>query len=67
MKEIFLAGVYTTHRSEILKSFHDGYIHPRLSLQQCLDKYEKVVRSKCEKEFNADADSVHKGPLLLTQ
>ncbi|KAM0953150.1 putative transcription factor FAR family [Dioscorea sansibarensis] len=67
VKETFLAGLYTSQRSEILKSFHDGYIHPRLSLQQFLDKYEMVLKGKCGKEFNADAESLHKSPLLLTR
>ncbi|XP_052198271.1 protein FAR1-RELATED SEQUENCE 1-like [Diospyros lotus] len=47
----------TTQRSEGMNAFFDGYVHSKTSLKQFVEQYERAMRCKVEKEFQADVRS----------
>ncbi|CAA2969224.1 FAR1-RELATED SEQUENCE 5-like [Olea europaea subsp. europaea] len=57
LKTTFWAGMSTTQRSESVNAFFDGYVHSKTSLKQFVEQYERALRSKVEKEFQADYKS----------
>ncbi|XP_022856718.1 protein FAR1-RELATED SEQUENCE 5-like [Olea europaea var. sylvestris] len=57
LKTTFWAGMLTTQRSESMNAFFDGYVHSKTSLKQFFKQYERALRSKVEKEFQADFKS----------
>ncbi|XP_022889311.1 protein FAR1-RELATED SEQUENCE 5-like [Olea europaea var. sylvestris] len=57
LKTTFWAGMSTTQRSESMNAFFDGYVHSKTSLKQFVEQYERALRSKVEKEFQADFKS----------
>ncbi|XP_073138452.1 protein FAR1-RELATED SEQUENCE 5-like [Henckelia pumila] len=57
LRTSFWAGMSTTQRSESMNSFFDGYVHSKTSLKQFVEQYERALRSKVEKEFQADFKS----------
>lgn len=50
----FWAGISSTQRSESMNAFFDGYVHSKTSLKQFVEQYERALRSKVDKEFQAD-------------
>ncbi|XP_039143269.1 protein FAR1-RELATED SEQUENCE 6-like [Dioscorea cayenensis subsp. rotundata] len=67
VKETFSAGLSCIQHKESMVSYFDGYIHPKSTLKQFLSKYEAAVQNNCEKEGQADSDSFHKSPQLITK
>ncbi|KAH9726548.1 protein FAR1-RELATED SEQUENCE [Citrus sinensis] len=57
VKTTFWAGMSTTQRSESMNAFFDGYVNSKTTLKQFVEKYEKAMESKIEKERQADARS----------
>ncbi|XP_022844850.1 protein FAR1-RELATED SEQUENCE 5-like [Olea europaea var. sylvestris] len=57
LKTTFWAGMSTTQRSESINAFFDGYVHSKTSLKQFVEQYERALRNKVEKEFQADFKS----------
>ncbi|XP_022871369.1 protein FAR1-RELATED SEQUENCE 5-like [Olea europaea var. sylvestris] len=57
LKTTFWAGMSTTQRSESMNTFFDGYVHSKTSLKQFIEQYERALRSKVEKEFQANFKS----------
>ncbi|XP_052198420.1 protein FAR1-RELATED SEQUENCE 5-like [Diospyros lotus] len=57
MKTSFWAGMSTKQRSEGMNAFFDGYVHSKTSLKQFVEQYERAMRCKVEKEFQADVRS----------
>ncbi|XP_022857678.1 protein FAR-RED IMPAIRED RESPONSE 1-like [Olea europaea var. sylvestris] len=57
LKTTFWAGMSTTQRSESMNAFFDGYVHSKTSLKQFVEQYERALRNKVEKEFQADFKS----------
>ena len=57
LKTTFRAGMSTTQRSESINAFFDGYVHSKTSLKQFVEQYERALRCKVEKEFQADFKS----------
>lgn len=53
LKTTFWAGMSTT-QSESMNAFFDGYVHSKTSLKQFVEQYERVLRNKVEKKFQAD-------------
>ncbi|KAH9727253.1 protein FAR1-RELATED SEQUENCE [Citrus sinensis] len=43
--------------SESMNAFFDGYVNSKTTLKQFVEKYEKAMESKIEKEWQADARS----------
>ncbi|KAK3188988.1 hypothetical protein Dsin_028549 [Dipteronia sinensis] len=64
MKDIFLAGMSTTQRSESINSFFDKYIQRKTTLKEFLDQYKAILQEKCEEEAKADFETRHKQPGL---
>ncbi|XP_022854679.1 protein FAR1-RELATED SEQUENCE 5-like [Olea europaea var. sylvestris] len=56
-KTTFWPGMSTTQSSESMTSFFDGYLHPKTSLKQFFEQYERALRNKVEKEYQADFKS----------
>ncbi|XP_012575559.1 protein FAR1-RELATED SEQUENCE 5-like [Cicer arietinum] len=54
----FWAGMSTTQRSESIHSFFDGYINSPTSLNQFVKQYDNALKSRVEKEFEADFNSI---------
>lgn len=67
VKETFWAGMSNIQHKENITSFFDGYIYPKTSLRQFVCKYETTLRSKYEKEVQADIDSFNKSPQLISK
>ncbi|XP_022852764.1 protein FAR1-RELATED SEQUENCE 5-like [Olea europaea var. sylvestris] len=57
LKTTFWASMSTTQRSESMNAFFDGYVHSKTSLKQFVEQDERALRSKVEKEFQADFKS----------
>ncbi|PIA28728.1 hypothetical protein AQUCO_06700032v1 [Aquilegia coerulea] len=57
VKYIFWAGMSTTQRSESMNVFFDGYVNSKTTLKQFVEQYENALRSKTEKENQADFNS----------
>ncbi|XP_059625454.1 protein FAR-RED IMPAIRED RESPONSE 1 isoform X2 [Cornus florida] len=64
MRNIFLAGISTTQRSESINSFFDKYMQRRTTLKEFLDHYKAILQEKYEEEAKADFESWHKQPGL---
>ena len=45
----------TTQRSESINAFFDGYVNSKTTLKQFVEKYEKAIENKIEKEWQANA------------
>ena len=50
MKTTFWVGMSTTQRSESMNAFFDGSVNSKTTLKQFVEKYEKAMESKIEKE-----------------
>ncbi|XP_022856494.1 protein FAR1-RELATED SEQUENCE 5-like [Olea europaea var. sylvestris] len=57
LKTTFWTGMSTTQRSESINAFFDGYVHSKTTLKQFVEQYERALRNKVEKEFQADFKS----------
>ncbi|XP_022897719.1 protein FAR1-RELATED SEQUENCE 5-like [Olea europaea var. sylvestris] len=57
LKISFWAGMSSTQRSKSMNAFFDGYVHSKRSLKQFVEQYERTLRNKVEKEFQADFKS----------
>ena len=64
MKEIFLAGLSTTQRSESMNSFFDKYMQRKTTLKEFLEHYRVIIQEKSEEEVKADFETWHKQPAL---
>ncbi|XP_045809748.1 protein FAR-RED IMPAIRED RESPONSE 1-like [Trifolium pratense] len=58
LKKYFWAGMSTTQRSESIHAFFDGYIKSTTTLRQFVKQYDNALRSRAEKEFEADFQSM---------
>ncbi|WOL15607.1 protein FAR1-RELATED SEQUENCE 6 [Canna indica] len=65
LKDMFWAGLSTTLYEECVIPFFEGFIYPETSLQNLLENYEMILRTKYELEAKADFDSFHKSPLTV--
>ncbi|XP_027364463.1 protein FAR-RED IMPAIRED RESPONSE 1-like [Abrus precatorius] len=54
LKQDFWAGLSTTQRSESVHAFFHGYLNSKTSLQQFVKQYDNTLKSKVEKEVEAD-------------
>jgi len=57
LRTSFWAGMSTTQRSESMNAFFDGYVNSKTSLKLFVEQYERALRCKVEKEFQADFKS----------
>ena len=59
LRKDFWAGLSTTQRSESIHAFFDGYVNSKTSLQQFVKQYDNALRSRAEREFEADFRSMN--------
>lgn len=64
MKEIFLAGLSTTQRSESINCFLDRYMQRKTTLKEFMEQYRSIIREKTEEEVKADFETWNKQPGL---
>ncbi|XP_059662947.1 protein FAR-RED IMPAIRED RESPONSE 1 isoform X2 [Cornus florida] len=64
MKDVFLAGMSTTQRSESIISFFDKYIQKKITLKELVRQYGTILQNRYEEEAIADFDTWHKQPAL---
>ncbi|KAF8411283.1 hypothetical protein HHK36_003830 [Tetracentron sinense] len=64
MRDTFLAGMSTTHRSVSIHSFFDKYVHEKITLKEFVELYETILQDRYEEEAKADFDTWHKQPTL---
>ncbi|XP_078172029.1 protein FAR1-RELATED SEQUENCE 6-like [Carex rostrata] len=65
LKNEFWAGISISQQG--FSPFFEGCMHPDTSLKQFLSNYETVIGNKYEKMAQADVESSHKGPLLVSK
>ncbi|GAU35526.1 hypothetical protein TSUD_155570 [Trifolium subterraneum] len=58
LRKTFWAGMSTTQRSESIHAFFDRYINSTTTLRQFVKQYDNSLRSRAEKEFQADFNSM---------
>ncbi|KAI5413380.1 hypothetical protein KIW84_057826 [Lathyrus oleraceus] len=58
LRKYFWVGMSTMQRSESVHAFFDGYINSTTSLNQFVKQYDNALRSRAEKEFEADFNSM---------
>ena len=57
LRTSFWAEMSTTQRSESMNAFFNGYVNSKTSLKLFVEQYERTLKSKVEKEFQADFKS----------
>ncbi|XP_064944087.1 protein FAR1-RELATED SEQUENCE 6 isoform X1 [Musa acuminata AAA Group] len=63
LKDMFWAGLSTALQEDSVRPFFEELIYPETSLQNFLENYEMVLRTKYELEAKADFDSFHNSRL----
>ncbi|KAK1362024.1 hypothetical protein POM88_046498 [Heracleum sosnowskyi] len=66
MKEVFLAGMTTSGRSESINAFFDGYVNSNTMLSDFVIQYDKALASRRKKEEDEDFVTIDSCPTLLT-
>jgi hypothetical protein len=64
MKDVCLAGMSTTQRSESVNSYFDKYVHKKTAVQEFVKQYESILQDRYEEEAKADSDTWNKQPAL---
>jgi len=59
LRKYFWVGMSTTQLSESIHAFFDGYTNSTTSLNQFMKQYDNALRSRVEKEFEADFNSTN--------
>ncbi|WOL11321.1 protein FAR1-RELATED SEQUENCE 6-like isoform X3 [Canna indica] len=57
LKDTFWAGILFIHRNENINGFFDGNVNSKTTLKQFLEQYNNILKSKVEKENQADIQS----------
>ena len=55
LKNNFWARMSTTHCSEGMNAFFDGYVNSKTTLKQFVEQYSNALRNKVHKEMEEDA------------
>lgn len=64
MKNVFLAGISTTHRSDSISCFLDKLMQRKTTVKGFLEHYRKIILEKFEEEAKAGFGTLHKQPAL---
>jgi len=64
MKDVCLAGMSTTLRSESVNSYFDKYVHKKTAVHEFVKLYESILQDRYEEEAKADSDTWNKLPAL---
>lgn len=54
LRNTFWAGISTSQKNESMTAFFDGYVHSKTTLKQFVEQYDSALKSKIDKESNAD-------------
>ncbi|URE23059.1 hypothetical protein MUK42_19223 [Musa troglodytarum] len=57
VKDSFWAGMSTTQRSENVHEFFEGHVNSKTTLKQFVERYDKALKTKVEKEVQEDLNS----------
>ncbi|CAL9194074.1 protein FAR-RED IMPAIRED RESPONSE 1 [Musa acuminata AAA Group] len=57
VKDSFWAGMSTTQRSESVHAFFEGYVNSKTTIKQFVERYDKALKIKVEKELQEDLNS----------
>ncbi|KAG6485877.1 hypothetical protein ZIOFF_054444 [Zingiber officinale] len=57
VKDSFWAGMSAVQRNESVHAFFEGYTNSKTTLKQFLDRYDKALRVRVEKELHEDLNS----------
>jgi len=63
----FWAGMSVSQRGERVTTYFDGCVYPKTSIKQFFSKCEMTLQSKFKKEAQADSESFHKTPLIISK
>ncbi|KAJ9552192.1 hypothetical protein OSB04_016237 [Centaurea solstitialis] len=66
LKDVFLAGMTTSGRSESIHSFFDGYVNSNTMLNEFVIQYDKAVECRRAAEEDEDFKSMNSRPILLS-
>ncbi|CAI9284600.1 unnamed protein product [Lactuca saligna] len=64
LKDIFLAGMTTSGRSESINSFFDGFVNSSTMLNEFVIQYDKAVKSRREAEEDEDFKTMNSRAVL---
>ncbi|KAJ9564552.1 hypothetical protein OSB04_000518 [Centaurea solstitialis] len=64
LKDVFLAGMTTSGRSESIHSFFDGYVNSRTMLNQFVIQYDRAVDCRRAAEEDEDFKTMNSMPIL---
>ncbi|KAJ9535115.1 hypothetical protein OSB04_un001806, partial [Centaurea solstitialis] len=64
LKDVFLAGMTTSGRSESIHSFFDGYVNLNTMLNEFVIQYDKAVECRRAAEEDEDFKSMNSRPIL---
>ncbi|XP_077245563.1 protein FAR1-RELATED SEQUENCE 4-like [Tasmannia lanceolata] len=66
LKDAFFAGMSVCHRSESVSCFFDPYVTSKTTLKEFLEKCDIALQKRCEKEAQADFETLQTKPPLKT-
>nr|KAJ0207360.1 hypothetical protein LSAT_V11C500263510 [Lactuca sativa] len=64
LKDVFLAGMTTSGRSESINSFFDGFVNSKTLLNEFVVQYDKAVDSRRAAEEDEDFKTMNSRPVL---
>ncbi|KAJ9556487.1 hypothetical protein OSB04_011101, partial [Centaurea solstitialis] len=66
LKDVFLAGMTTSGRSESIHYFFDGFVNSRTMLNEFVIQYDRVVECRRAAEEDEDFKTMNSMPILLS-
>ncbi|WOL14828.1 protein FAR1-RELATED SEQUENCE 4-like [Canna indica] len=57
IKDSFWAGMSTTQRNDNIHAFFEGYVNSKTTVKQFVERYDKALKIKVEKELQEDLNS----------
>ncbi|KAK8954280.1 Protein FAR1-RELATED SEQUENCE 5 [Platanthera zijinensis] len=66
LKDIFVAGMTSTGRSESINSFFDGFVNSNTQLPEFMVQYEKALLTRRHSEEVEDYKTLNSAPVLLS-
>ncbi|XP_077219949.1 protein FAR-RED IMPAIRED RESPONSE 1-like isoform X2 [Tasmannia lanceolata] len=66
LKDSFLAGLPISQRNETINSIFDTYVTKKTTLKEFIEQYEIALQNRCEKEAQAEFETLYKKRSLRT-
>ncbi|KAK8946704.1 Protein FAR1-RELATED SEQUENCE 5 [Platanthera zijinensis] len=67
LKDIFVAGMTSSGRSESINAFFDSYVNSNTSLMDFIKQYENALNARRKAELDEDFTTMNSKPCLITQ